>query len=40
MNYRHFRYQTVNAATFNLPVVVGTIEEILRVYGGQGHSAT
>jgi hypothetical protein len=35
MNYRHFRYQTVNASTFGLPVVAGTIEEVLMMYGSR-----
>jgi len=33
MSYRHFRYETVNAATFGLPVVAGTMEEVLGMYG-------
>ncbi|WP_218081006.1 NAD-dependent epimerase/dehydratase family protein [Anthocerotibacter panamensis] len=35
MGYRHFRYNAVNAATFGLPVVAGTVEEVLGMYGSQ-----
>ncbi len=33
MDYRDFRYRSVNAATFGLPVVAGTVEEVLGMYG-------
>jgi len=33
MAHRHFQYETVNAATFGLPVLAGTMGEVLDLYG-------
>jgi hypothetical protein len=35
MHYKHFCYETVNAATFGLPVVAGTVKEALGMYAAE-----